>query len=237
MDVVIPNLPYLFAGATVTIKISVIAVSLGIILGLIAGMGRLSKNNLIRFLATCYVDFVRGTPLLVQIFIVYFGLPQLLSDGQSFLYTHFGIGQAAATNHIGEFLAAVIAFSMNSGAYVAEIFRAGIQSIEKGQREAALSLGMTPSQAMRYIILPQAFRRVVPPLGNEFIAMLKDTSLLTIIGVEELMRKGRDPELQLLQTVSIFFSVALIYLVMTLTISRIVDYTERRLGVHGHNQG
>ncbi len=235
MDVVWHNIPYLLIGAVTTLKISLIAVTFGIILGLFAGMGRLSSNKLVRFLATCYVDFFRGTPLLVQILIVYFGLPQLYGQGQTFLFIHFGVGHAVTTTQISDFLAAIIAFSLNSGAYVGEIFRAGIQSIEKGQREAALSLGMTPSQSMRYVILPQAFRRVVPPLGNEFIAMLKDTALLTVIGVEELLRKGEILNSNYFKPFQIFLSVAFIYLIMTLTFSRFVDYTERRLGVHDHN--
>lgn len=128
-------------------------------------------------------------------------------------------------------MAAIIACSINSGAYVAEIFRAGIQSIEKGQMEAARSLGMTRGQAMRYVILPQAFRRVVPPLGNEFIALMKDTSILSAIGVEELVRKGQLYVAVTYQPFPIYMGIALVYLVLTLTISRWVAYTERRLGV------
>jgi polar amino acid transport system permease protein len=227
---------FLFAGALETIKITLIAVSLGIIIGLFAGMGRLSKTRGISFLATCYIDFFRGTPLLVQIFIVYFGFPQLLSGLYAFLFAHFGIGQAAANTNIPPFLAAVVAYSLNSGAYIGEIFRAGIQSIEKGQREAALSLGMTPRQAMYYVILPQALRRVVPPLGNEFIAMLKDTSLLATIGYIELFRQGQILDSTYFKPFQIYISVAFIYLIMTILVSRLVDLTERRLGVHEHHQ-
>lgn len=237
MDAVIEHLPYLLSGAYMTLKLTIIAVTLGIILGLFAGMGRLSHNRLTSFVSTCYIDFLRGTPLLVQIFIVYFGLPEVIKVTQTFLYTSFGIGHPVTSTHIGEFTAAIIALSLNSGAYIGEIFRAGIQSIEKGQREAALSLGMTPSQSMRYVILPQAFRRVVPPLGNEFIAMLKDTSLVSIIAVEELMRKGQILNTTYFKPFEIFLAVAFIYLIMTLTFSRFVDYTERRLGVRGHHQG
>ena len=191
MDVVFHNLRYFFTGSYETLRITAMAVSLGIIFGLFAGMGRLSSSKVISFLSTCYIDFFRGTPLLVQLFIVYFGLPQLIGEGETFLFSHYGIGHAVTTTNIPPLLAIVVAFSLNSGAYIGEIFRSGIQSIEKGQREAALSLGMTPQQAMRYVILPQAFRRVVPPLGNEFIAMLKDTSLVVIIGYVELMREGQ----------------------------------------------
>jgi polar amino acid transport system permease protein len=236
LDVVFHNLHYFVTGSLQTLKFTAIAVSLGIIFGLFAGMGRLSPTKVIRFLSTCYIDFFRGTPLLVQIFIVYFGLPQLIGEGQSYLFAHFGIGHAVTTTNIPAFVAAIVALSLNSGAYVGEIFRAGIQSIEKGQREAALSLGMTPQQAMRYVILPQAFRRVVPPLGNEFIAMLKDTSLLMVIGVVELMREGQLLNSFYFKPFPIFLSVAFFYLIMTLTFSRFVDFTERRLGVHGHNQ-
>ena len=156
---------------------------------------------------------------MVQVFIVYFGVPNLLNQLLGGRYP------------IDPFWAAVITCSINSGAYVAEIFRAGIQSIEKGQIEAARSLGMTGSQAMRYIVLPQAFRRVVPPLGNEFIALMKDTSLLSAIGVEELVRKGQLYVATTYASFPVYTGIALIYLVLTMTISRWVAYTERRLGV------
>jgi polar amino acid transport system permease protein len=236
LDVIIKAMPFLLTGVLQTLKITLIAVSLGCILGLFGGMGRLSNNRFIRGLATCYVDFIRGTPLLVQLFIIYFGLPQVVQSFKELLEVYFSLGPFSSTSHIPPFIAAVAACSINSGAYVSEIFRAGIQSIEKGQREAALSLGMTPRQAMRYIILPQAFRRIVPPLGNEFIAMLKDTSLLICIGYAELTRQGQLIIVDTFRPFEIWFAVALLYLIMTLTISRLVDFTERRLGINGHHQ-
>ncbi len=236
MDLIIQSLPFLLDGVLQTLKVTLIAVALGCILGLCGGMGRLSKNRFAHALATCYVDFVRGTPLLVQLFIVYFGLPPLIQQFKVFLEASFALGPFSSTSHIPPFIAAVVACSINSGAYVSEIFRAGIQSIEKGQSEAALSLGMTQSQAMRHIILPQAFRRVVPPLGNEFIAMLKDTSLLSCIGYAELTRQGQLIIGSTFRSFEIWFSVALLYLIMTLGISRLVDFTERRLGINGHHQ-
>lgn len=236
MYIVFHNLNFFFAGALETLKITVIAVSLGIVLGLFAGMGRLSSVRPVSLLATCYIDFFRGTPLMVQILIVYFGLPQVIDEAQAYLFTHYGIGQAAASTSIPPLLAAVIALGLNSGAYVGEIFRAGIQSIEKGQREAALSLGMTPRQAMFYVILPQAFRRVVPPLGNEFIAMLKDTSLLIVIGYVELTRQAQILNATYFDPFPLYVSAAFLYLIMTLAISRLVDLIERRLGVHGYHQ-
>ncbi len=129
---------------------------------------------------------------------------------------------------IDPFIAAITACSVNSGAYVAEIFRAGIQSIDKGQMEAGRSLGMTWTQTMRFIILPQAFKRIIPPLGNEFIAMLKDSSLVSVIGFEELTRRGQLIIARTYGSFEIWLTVAFIYLVMTLTISRLVDYLERR---------
>ncbi|MCG0278362.1 MAG: amino acid ABC transporter permease [Thermanaeromonas sp.] len=219
MELIWNSLPYLLLGAVETLKITVFAVSLGTVLGLIVGLGRISDQKIIRLLAACYVDFLRGTPLLVQVFIVYFGFPQLLEQ------------LGSPITHIPPFMAALIAFSLNSGAYVAEIFRAGIQSIHRGQMEAARSLGMTKAQAMRYVILPQAFRRVIPPLGNEFIALLKDTSLLSVIGIVELTRRGQIIIASTFRPFEIWFTVAFIYLLLTFSISRLVAFLERRLDI------
>ena len=156
------------------------------------------------------MDFIRGTPLLVQIFIIYFALPVVIG------------------HRIDPFFAAVAACSINSGAYVAEIFRAGIQSIDIGQMRAGLSLGMNWTMTMRYIILPQAFKRIIPPLGNEFIAMLKDSSLVSVIGFEELTRSGQLIIAETYGSLEIWSAVAIIYLVMTLTITRIVSVLEKK---------
>ncbi len=209
-DLVVKSFPLLLLGAGVTIQITALSVSFGLLIGMFVGIARLSKVKLVKFLATVYVDFIRGTPLLVQIFLIYFALPMI-------------IGQ-----RIDPFIAAITACSVNSGAYVAEIFRAGIQSIDKGQMEAGRSLGMTWAQTMRFIILPQAFKRIIPPLGNEFIAMLKDSSLVSVIGFEELTRRGQLIIARTYGSFEIWLTVAFIYLVMTLTISRLVDYLERR---------
>lgn len=236
MDLIVQSLPFLLGGAVQTLKITLIAELFGCLLGLIVAMGRLSRRPWTKFLATAYVDFFRGTPLLVQVFIVYFGIPELLSSGQTYLSAQFGLAPIVQNTYIPPFLAAAIACSINSGAYVAEIFRAGIQSIDRGQMEAARSLGMTHGQAMRYIILPQAFKRVVPPLGNEFIALLKDTSLLAVIGYVELTRRGQLVIADTFRSFEIWILVALIYLAMTFSISRLVDYTERKLKT-GNDQG
>ena len=209
-DLVVNSFPLLLVGAGVTIKITALSVALGVVIGLFVGIARISRIKLLRVLAAIYVDFFRGTPLLVQIFLVYFALPVI--TGQ----------------RVDPFVAAIGSCGINSGAYVAEIFRAGIQSIDKGQMEAGRSLGMTWGQTMRYIIVPQAFKRVIPPLGNEFIALLKDSSLVSVIGFEELTRRGQLIIAKTYGSLEIWISVAVIYLAMTLTISRFVAYLERR---------
>jgi len=209
-DLVLQSFPLLLLGAGVTVQITVLSVSFGLLIGMFVGVARLATLWPVKTLAAVYVDFIRGTPLLVQIFLIYFALPII-------------IGQ-----RIDPFIAAITACSINSGAYVAEIFRAGIQSIDKGQMEAGRSLGMTWAQTMRYIIMPQAFKRIIPPLGNEFIAMLKDSSLVSVIGFEELTRRGQLIIARTYGSFEIWISVAFIYLIMTFTISRFVDYLERR---------
>lgn len=210
VELIVRSFSLLLAGAAVTVQITALSVGFGLLIGMFVGMARLSKLLPVRAAAAVYVDFIRGTPLLVQIFLIYFALPILLGA------------------RIDPFVAAITACSINSGAYVAEIFRAGIQSIDKGQMEAGRSLGMTWPQTMRHIILPQAFKRVIPPLGNEFIAMLKDSSLVSVIGFEELTRRGQLIIARTYGSFEIWLTVAFIYLLMTFTISRLVDYLERR---------
>ena len=214
MNLIVNSFPLLLIGAGVTIQITVLSTAIGFVIGLIVGVARISNLRVLRMLAEVYVEFFRGTPLLVQIFLFYFALPVI--TGQ----------------RIDPFIAAISACGINSGAYVAEIFRAGIQSVDDGQMEAGRSLGMTWLQTMRYIIVPQAFKRVIPPLGNEFIAMLKDSSLVSVIGFEELTRRGQLIIAKTYGSFEIWMSVAVIYLVMTLTISRFVAYLERRYRIH-----
>jgi glutamine transport system permease protein len=209
------SFPFLVQGAKITLEFTVVSVFFGMILGLIFALGKLAQNRPIKYLASAYVDFFRGTPLLIQIFLIYFGVPQL------FTFT-------LPDNY--QYIAGAIALSLNCGAYTAEIFRSGIQSIDYGQTEAARSLGMSHFQSMRYIILPQAFKVVVPPLGNEFIAMLKDSSLLAIIAIEELMYTGKIIVGRTFQPMPVYLMVALVYLVMTMVLSTLVNYTEKRLG-------
>lgn len=211
---IVDSFPLLLIGAGITIQITALSVGFGMLIGLFMSIARLSSIKFLRILAAIYVDFIRGTPLLVQIFLMYFALPMI-------------IGQ-----RVDPFLAAIIACSINSGAYIAEIFRGGIQSIDKGQMEAGRSLGMSWAQTMRYIIVPQAFKRVIPPLGNEFIAMLKDSSLVSVIGFEELTRRGQLIIASTYSPFEIWVAVAFIYLVMTLAISRLVSCLEVRYRVN-----
>ncbi len=203
-------LPLLLMGAAVTIEITAVSVAVGFLIGLVVGVARISQVKILRILAAVYADCIRGTPLLVQIFLIYFALPMV-------------------TGHrIEPFAAAVMACGINSGAYVSEIFRAGIQSIDPGQMEAGRSLGLSWGQTMVYVILPQAVRNILPPLGNEFIAMLKDSSLVSVIGFEELTRRGQLIIAQTYGSFEIWLTVAALYLMMTLAISRLVAFLERR---------
>lgn len=210
-DFVIEILPKLGKASILTLELTVVGIAIGIILGLVSSLFRISKIKPLDIIAKLYVDFFRGTPLLVQIAIIHYALPVV-----------FGYIPVALVSGI-------VALGVNSGAYVSEIFRAGIQSIDKGQMEAARSLGMTWTQSMRHIILPQAVKVSIPPLGNEFIALLKDSSLVSIIAVEELMTTGRLIMGKTPRVAEIWFSVALLYLILTSTIALFVNYTERRL--------
>ena len=203
-------LPLLLMGAGVTIEITAFSVAIGFFIGLFVGIARISQFKILQIMAAVYADCIRGTPLLVQIFLIYFALPM-------------AIGQ-----RVEPFIAAVAACGINSGAYVSEIFRAGIQAIDVGQMEAGRSLGLTWWQTMRFIILPQAFKNILPPLGNEFIAMLKDSSLVSVIGFEELTRRGQLIIAQTYGSFEIWMTVAVLYLIMTMAISRIVAFLEKR---------
>ena len=198
-------LPILLMGAGVTIEITAFSVAIGFFIGLFVGIARISQFKILRIMAAVYADCIRGTPLLVQIFLIYFALPM-------------AIGQ-----RVEPFIAAVAACGINSGAYVSEIFRAGIQAIDVGQMEAGRSLGLTWWQTM-----PQAFKNILPPLGNEFIAMLKDSSLVSVIGFEELTRRGQLIIAQTYGSFEIWMTVAVLYLIMTMAISRIVAFLEKR---------
>lgn len=213
MEYILNALPALLKGAGITVQLTAMSVLFGLVGGTLLGMARLSKVSILRLLSRIYIDFFRGTPLLVQIFMIYFGIPALMQN----------IEMQLTFNRL---VAAVLALSLNSAAYLAEIVRAGIQSIELGQKEAAESLGLDQIQTLRYIIFPQAFRRMIPPLGNEFITLLKDTSLVAVIGYEELFRRGQLIVASNYRAFEIYFTVALVYLILNTLSSQIFSRLE-----------
>ena len=210
-------------GIGVTILITIVSFVLMIFVGMLGGLGRLSTNKLINLVTTLYVELVRGIPLLVQLIWWYFAFPVIVRElGQA---THISFLANYEANAI---LLAIFGFVFCYGAYMSEIFRAGIQSIPKGQMEAARSLGMSYFQAMRHVILPQAIRVILPPVGNEFIALLKDSSLVSAVALADLTRRGREFMAANFDPLQVWTMIALLYLVMTLFSARIVNYIERR---------
>ncbi len=210
-------------GISITIFITISAFVLTLVLGLIGALGRLSRNRVIYFISTLYVEIIRGIPLLVQLIWWYFAFPVVLQ----------GIGRwldiaALASYRSNAVFTAIIGLVVCYGAYMTEIYRAGIQSISKGQMEAARSLGMTYAQAMRYVILPQAIRVVLPPVSNEFIALLKDSSLVSVVAVADLTRRGREFMSTHFNPIEVWTMIALIYLVMTLLAGRLATWIEKR---------
>ncbi|MFZ5853656.1 MAG: amino acid ABC transporter permease [Chloroflexota bacterium] len=219
--------PALIGGLAITIYASVIAQAAGVVLGTLSALAGMSRNPLLRAISGIYVWFFRGTPLLVQMFIVYFGTPYLLGGVDLFPRdVIFGFISLR-----GAVLAGIVALSINEGAYMSEIVRAGIMSVDPGQTEAAKSLGMTYRLTMSRIVLPQALRVIVPPLGNEFNNMLKTTSLMSIIAVEELFRVAQTANSATFKSFEAFFGAALYYLALTTIWSTIQSQIERRLGV------
>lgn len=212
-EVVQRILPYLCRGAILTVELTTASVALGIVLGMFAVLARISKVKLIRWPAMAYIDFFRGTPLLVQLYLIHYGLPRVAH------YTPIA------------WFSGILALTLNCAAYIAEIYRGGIESIERGQMEASRSLGMTYAQAMRHIIIPQALRRVIPPLGNEYIAMLKDSSLVSIISIEELMWRARLLNGSNMRSFEDFFTAAMLYLILTLFFTQCLGFLERRLKI------
>lgn len=208
-------LPYLLQGALVTIEIAVIGVIFGSILGLLVGLGRISSNPFLSQISRFYIWVIRGTPLLLQLFVIHFAIPSVFS---------------ALT--LPPFVSACIALSLNAAAYIAEIARGAIQSIDKGQMEAARSLGLSSGQSMRRVIIPQAFRRMLPPLGNEFIALIKESSLVSTIALYDLLRTGQQIISSTYRYMEVFLLVGLIYLLLTTVMSFIVGKIEKKVGAY-----
>ncbi len=195
-------------GLWVTIWISFVSGFFGLIIGLVTGLCRISKNPTLRGLSVLYIELIRGTPLLVQIFIFYFFIGTVMN--------------------LDRMVAGVGALSLFVGAYTAEIIRAGIQSIPRGQSEAARSLGMSAAETMIHIVLPQAFKRVLPPLAGQFISLIKDSSLVSVIAITDLTKSGREIITSSFATFEIWFTVALLYLVVTSVLSQLLFWLERR---------
>jgi polar amino acid transport system permease protein len=211
----------LLIGLWLTLKLSLMATIFGVIIGVAGGLARISSNPALKWTIIVYVEIIRGSPLMVQILIWYFVLGTVIND----LLATYGMGRLSA------FWYGVASLSCFAGAYVTEIVRAGIQSIHRGQTEAARSLGMTYAQCMQHIILPQALRRILPPLAGQFISLIKDSSLLGIIAIRELTKAAREAVSASLQPFEIYLVVAVLYLVLTFSLSMFVQHLERRSAV------
>jgi polar amino acid transport system permease protein len=215
---------YVLSGIWVSVLVTISSYILTVIFGLFGGLGRLSKNKFLKWLTTLYVELVRGIPLMVQLIWWYYAFPAILKD----------LGKNLDISFLADYRApaipmAILGLTFCYAAYMSEIYRAGIQSISKGQMEAALSLGMTRFQALRFIIIPQAVRVILPPMGNEFIALLKDSSLVSAVAVADLTRRGHEIMSRTYKPIETWVMVALLYLILTLFSARIVTFLERKM--------
>ena len=214
MERIINAIPALLKGSVLTIELTVVAVIFGMLLGLFLALGRISKNKVIDRLCWVYIWLFRGTPLLMQIVFIYYALPMIYSPLT-----------------LPQFPSALLALSLNSGAYLAEIIRAAIQSIDKGQMEAAKAVGMSYGQAMKRIFVPQSYRRLIPPVGNEFIMLLKDSALVSTIGMTELMRTTTQIS-NATGSALIYIPSAVLYLAMTSIFTLVFDRLEKKYSVY-----
>ncbi len=210
------NIKFLLSGFWGTILVSLVAAILSISISLLVVLPAFSRHSWIRMINRVYVEFIRAIPLLPMLFWIYFGLPQI------FMANEIDVS-------VSPFWGAIIALALSDSAFTAEIFRAGIQSIERGQREGAQTIGLTRFQAMRYIILPQAIRRILPPLANQFIYIVKMSAFASVIGVQELMRKSNELVTQEYRPLEIYTVLVLEYLVLVLIISQGVRWLERKM--------
>ncbi len=208
-------IPALLNGAKITILLTLAAVSAGIVLGLFLALGKMSKNKVIKSICSAYIFFFRGTPLLMQLYFIYFGLPKL----------------CPALTLRSKFLAAFIAFSLNSAAYMAEYIRAAIQSIDKGQKEACHALGFSYWQTMGLIIVPQSIRRLIPSIGNEFIMVLKDASLVSLIALEDITKITRSISSSSGNEL-VYLPAMVLYLIITAVFSTVFNRTEKHFSVY-----
>ncbi|MDD1766236.1 MAG: amino acid ABC transporter permease [Methanomassiliicoccales archaeon] len=215
LDIITNNLGFFWKGALLTLEISLCAIAIGFALGILMGLGRISRILPIRLISTGYVEALRGTPLLIQIFIIYFGLPS--------------VGLV-----LDPLVSGILAVGLNSAAYQAEIIRGGIQSVPKGQLEAARSIGMTYTQSMRHVILPQALRLIIPPMTNEFIILIKDSSLVSAIGIWELTLVGKELNAKYFEPFTVFIFIAIVYFIMTYATSKIMRRVEKKFRIPGY---
>lgn len=210
VDIIVSALPLLLKGLQVTLYIFLIAILLGFLIGLVVALLRLAPLKILNWIAKAYVDAIRGTPFIVQLFFIYFGINSL---------------QFISLNST---TAGIITVAINAGAYFSEIIRAGIQSIDKGQTEAARSIGFTSAQTMRYIVLPQAFRRMLPTITNQSIISLKDTSLLSVIGIADLTQQGQIQASATFEAFKIWLAVGIIYFIIIYLLTLLANFVERR---------
>jgi len=211
------NMLFLLKGALISLGIAALSLLFGLVFGVMGASAKISKNRFLRFLGNLYVEIIRGTPMLLQIMIIFTVIPIMISQitGQPFRMNYYVIG--------------IIAMSINSGAYTTELIRSGINGVDKGQWEACETLGLSRWQTMKLIILPQAFKRIVPPIVSEFITLIKDSSLISCIGAVELMNSAKMIGNQYFDFMSAYCLAAVFYLIMTVSISYIAKRLERKL--------
>ena len=219
IDFFIENYSYFLKGTSVTLLISLFGVLFGTIVGIVLALMKLSNKKVLNIISSAYIEIVRGTPLILQIFLVYHGLPKLIPMPSS------------------RIVLGTVAVFLNSAAYVAEIIRAGIQSIDKGQTEAARSLGMPEAMTMKTIIIPQAFKNILPALGNEFIVLIKESAIISVIGVQDLMYNADTLRGTTFRPFAPLIFAGIIYFIITFSISKVLGNLERRLGAGDQGQG
>jgi len=211
LDFLIEYKMFYISGVQNTLLLAVFAVLFGVMLGVVLALMKLSKKKILKAIATAYIEFLRGTPVIVQIYIVYYGLPKVVPFD------------------LPDMVWGVVALSLNSGAYVAEIIRAGIQAVDKGQMEAARSIGMPHNMGMRYIVIPQAFKNILPALGNEFIVVVKESAIVSVVGITELMYRADTIRGITYKAFAPLMVAAVIYFIITYTLSRLLGMVERRM--------
>jgi polar amino acid transport system permease protein len=217
LQVVLDNLPQILEGLKLTVYYSIAAILLAVVFGLISALMKLSKSKMLRGVSTVYIEVFRSTPLLVQLFFIVFGLAGVLPVNEWFGQRSYPI------------IAATLTLALHEGAYISEIIRAGILGVDRGQKEAAASIGMTEFKMMRYIVLPQAFKRMIPPLVNQSAQTIKDTSLLAPIGIIELVYRGQIIISSTFEPFAIWVVVGILYFIIIFSVSQFAGYLERKM--------